>query len=78
MKDYLVKCCNCGATQWCQGEEDSETNGAEYYPNDQEWIHPNGCDTAENVMCAHSDYECIDSEYVDPFPTPQDVRCLGD
>ena len=72
---YLVKCTKCGATQWCKGEEDDDTNAGEYHPDDDKWI---GQDEDVIRNCAHDEIECIDSEDDDPFPTPQDVRCLGD
>jgi hypothetical protein len=52
---YHLKC-KCGATCWCRGEDDPDTNSCEYYLDDVDW---DGGDPA----CGHEDYECVDVDY---------------
>jgi hypothetical protein len=55
---YLIRCLSCGATQWCSGTEESDTNAWEVELDDDDW-HDG------NPNCTHEEYEGIDWEYPD-------------
>ena len=51
---YKLKCLDCGATQWCQGDFEADTNAANVEPGAYWDGGRSGCD--------HSNYEIVDSE----------------
>lgn len=53
--NYKLKCTTCGATCWCAGSFDRETNATELKDQPLEWDN-------ETIECDHPDHEIIDEE----------------
>lgn len=58
--NYLLRCLQCGATQWVGGTmEDPETGAADIDDEDGTWWEGDDCN------CRHAEHEIIDSELDD-------------
>ena len=47
--------CPCGATQWCRGDREPDTNATNVEPDDGAW-------EGGSAGCDHSDFEIAGSE----------------
>lgn len=58
--NYLLRCLQCGATQWVSGTmEDPETGAADLDDEDPARWQGGDCN------CRHCDWEAVDSEFDD-------------
>ena len=60
---YLLQCKHCRATAWVGAWTDWETNSVDYQLDGAEWDWEEDEPTAEELLCEHSEFECVDFEY---------------
>lgn len=58
MTRYRIRCSKCKAEASVRGEEDPDTNSAEY-----DWLNADWEGGSES--CDHEDFECVDVTYDD-------------